>query len=183
VWFLSACGTGSVWCTRRSRRGRPIEVAFTLLELVLVVSIIGILAAVAIPRFSSSLARQRVQAAANRVVADLTLAQRHARLTSTQQTVTFDKPASRYQLVGLSDPDHPSAEYRVHLAREPYQVGIRSVDLGGDAQVRFDGYGMPDSGGTIVLEAAADEQVTVILDPLTGRATWVAGVQGASETP
>ncbi len=148
----------------RSERCR----AFSLIELVTVMIIIGILASMAVPRFANYTSRHRVEAAARRIVADLSLARRQARMTSASRTVEFDVTADDYRLVGTPDPDRPSAEYRVSLGVEPYRATIVSADFGGDATLVFDGYGAPDSGGTVVVQAGTNQQ-SVTVDPDTGR--------------
>ena len=144
---------------------------FSLLELVIVIVIVGMLAAVAIPRFASAAVRQRADAAARRVVADLTLARRHAEQSSAEQTVIFEVGAGRYRLLGYIDPDRPGSEYEVRLDREPYQAAIVAADFDGNAHVTFDGYGLPNAGGSVVLRVG-DEVRTVTLDSQTGEATW-----------
>ena len=56
--------------------------AFTLLEVALVLTIIGILSAIAVPRYANFVAGQRADATARRITTDLAFAQRHARVTS-----------------------------------------------------------------------------------------------------
>ncbi|MCH8259363.1 MAG: hypothetical protein IIC46_04065, partial [Planctomycetes bacterium] len=55
----------------------------------------------------------------------------------------------------------------VPLREPPYLAKLASVDLGGDAQLTFDGFGVPDSGGSVVVQAG-DYQYTVVVDPETG---------------
>jgi hypothetical protein len=51
----------------------------------------------------------------------------------------------------------------------PYRAAVVATDLGGDARVRFDGWGMPDGGGSVTVTAAG-QQRTVTVDPETGAA-------------
>ena len=133
--------------------GRP--TAFTLVELIMVVIIIGIVAGMAVPRFANALVNQRLTAATRRLTTDLQLAQRRARLTGQSVTVAFDADTHSYQLVGLSDIDHAGEDYEVRLWAEPYGVLIGAVDAGGDNELIFNGYGEPDSALTITLQAGA----------------------------
>jgi type II secretion system protein H len=142
---------------------------FSLVELTLVISVMAILATVAVPRLVSFAANQRVEAAARRVTTDLALAQRRARYASKSETIKFQPVSHRYTLVDMADPDRPSQKYTVFLASEPYQASLASVDFGGDTDLVFDGYGMPDSGGTVVIRVGS-QQRTVTLDASTGRA-------------
>jgi prepilin-type N-terminal cleavage/methylation domain-containing protein len=144
--------------------------AFTLLELVFVVAIVAILASMAIPRFSGAAARHRAGAAARRVASDLALARKHAKQSSASQAVVFDAAADSYQLTGMSHSDHPANEYVVRLGDEPYRAAIVSADFGGQKQVVFDGYGMPDSGGTVTIRVGTEQRV-ITLDVDTGEAS------------
>ena len=153
--------------------------AFTLVEAVLVVVIVGIFAGIAVPRFSNFLTQQHIDAAARRIVADFALAQRRARLTSTSQRVNFLTGQHDYQLTEFPDPDHPNLTYTVHMYEPPYNATITSVDFGGDAKVVFDGYGVPDTGGTVVL-TVGQYQKTLTLDGQTGRVT-ISGISVVEE--
>jgi prepilin-type N-terminal cleavage/methylation domain-containing protein len=161
-----------VWIAMRSCREQTHLLrsagAFSLVELVLVMVIISIFAAMAVPRFAGALTRRRVDAAAQRVQADLALAQRRAKLLSESQTVKFDPDANSYMLVDMENPDHAGEGYTVSLSEEPYKALITSVDLGGDKMIVFDGYGAPDSGGTIAIQLG-DTAKTVTIMAATGR--------------
>ncbi len=143
--------------------------AFTLIELGAVVMIVAIMAGIAVPRYARFLTRQRADAAAGRVMADLMLAQRQAKMTGTPQTVTFDISRDTYELLGMTDPDHPGRSYVVTLSGGGYDSALVTVDFGGDTEVIFDGFGVPDSGGTVSV-GSPNYQVAVVLDGQTGKA-------------
>lgn len=134
--------------------------AFTLVEMLLVLLILSILAAIAAPRYANFLAIEHLSAAATRVASDLAYARRRARTSSTAQSFIVDVAANSYRLPNVPDLDHPADTYRVVLADEPYGATIVSVNLGGDQQVIFDGYGLPDSSGSIVISVGSN-QMTV----------------------
>ncbi len=142
---------------------------FTLAELVMVVLIIGIITAVAAPKYIDSLSRYRAEAAAQRIATDLKYARREAVGGSITRRVQFDVPAiNQYTLVGIPHLDDPSRTYEVDLSAPPYSALIVSVNFGGDAELIFDGYGAPDSGGTVVV-ASGGYQETVSVDADSGK--------------
>ena len=161
---------------------RPFLRGFSLIELVMVVCILAIMSAVVVPRFAQNRVRYRADVAALRVAADLKLARQRARQVSAAQTMSFTVAAGTYSLTGLADPDHPTATYTVDLREPPYEVQVVSVDFGGDAQLIFDGWGVPDSGGTVVLRGA-DCVKTVTVAAGTGRVTITESVALPVETP
>ncbi|MCH7886096.1 MAG: hypothetical protein IIC01_12725 [Planctomycetes bacterium] len=132
--------------------------------------IMATLVSMAAPRFSNSIALQRVEAAARRIVVDLALAQRQARSSNASQTVRFTTGTHEYSLVGMSHPDHLGLEYKVLLSEDPYGASIVSANFGGDAELIFDVFGVPDSGGSVVIQVGNHVR-TVTVDPVTGRAT------------
>jgi len=152
----------------RTWRGRPFLRSFSIVELVMVVTILSILAAVAVPRFSSSLTRQRVAAAARRVAHDLSLARRSARAGSVTRVIAFDLSTDRYRVGGVGSLDRAAGAYEVWLADEPYEVEIVKVDFDGETRVTFDGWGVPASGGTVVV-GTRGQQWKIVLDVDTGQ--------------
>lgn len=148
--------------------------AFSLVELTMVMVIIAILAAMAVPRFANSIARSRVDAAARRITADIALVQRNARTCSQTRYFAVDIATHRYflQTDGTKAPGPPCHQSNwgdwingcapdtargehyncsVRLGDEPYMAKILGADFGGDARLGFDGFGMPDSAGTITI--------------------------------
>jgi type II secretory pathway pseudopilin PulG len=134
-----------------------------MVELLMVIAIIGVATAIAMPRWTRSVARYEADAAARRLAADLAWAQSMARNTSTSLTVHFNISDSSYQLVGVADPDHPNKGYSVDLKQPPYRCTIvASSASDANGNIVFDGYGATTSAGSIVLQAGeAQKQVTV----------------------
>jgi type IV fimbrial biogenesis protein FimT len=144
--------------------------AFSLVELVTVIAIIAILSAIAVPRYVSAQQHYRAEAAAHRVISDLTLARSRANTTSSPQKVVFLVAAGQYEMPGFTDPDRPGQTYTVRLADAPYKASLVTADFGGASEVTFDGYGVPNQGGNITVRAG-DYERTVVLNANTGKAT------------
>ena len=146
---------------------------FTLVELVIVIALMGILAAAATPKFANSLIRYRALAAADRIAGDVIYARQVAITSGSPTTVTFDVGTNSYSMTGVTDPNHPGQAYLVDLDNTPYPAVLDTVSLGlgglGNA-VTFDIFGRPDYGGSITVDSGG-EQETVDIDPDHGRAT------------
>jgi prepilin-type N-terminal cleavage/methylation domain-containing protein len=140
--------------------------AYTLIELVLVLVIMGTIAAIAMPRLSQSLARQRVEGAADRIVSDLTYARALARTSSSSVTVTFDPSRNRYAIPGPDPLRNTGAPYIVDLSLDPYRATMlggaaASVGAGtpitgsanGTFAITFDGFGEASTTGWIVVKS------------------------------
>ena len=155
--------------TRRSNDpAAPLHTAFSLMEMVMVLAIMAVLSAIAVPRYSNTVERARADAVARRLVADLAYAQRAAKTTNQPQTVKLVWP-SYYELVDLPGLNDPNAKYVVMLDEEPYGASGFSFQLGGDNNLVFDIYGMPDSGGWITINVGSQYR-TVTIDADSGRA-------------
>ena len=150
---------------RRIGRG-----GFGLMELVVVLAIVGVMAAIAVPRYANSLARFRVDGAARRIVADLAMARASARQASQGTAVLFDVAGDRLTIPSVQNMNSSTAVYEDRLGDAPYNVSLVSANFGGSAQVTFDGYGMPNADGTVVVQVGTIQK-TVSLSKVTGLAT------------
>lgn len=168
-------GPAAMRCSPQKIRRAPLEPptraarerrAVTIVELVIVLLIMSIMAAAAVPTFFESLLHQQVEAAARRVKADLELVRNTARLTSAAQSLSFSGMSYTLsaEIVGLDDPNE---RYAVDLSMPPYEVGAVRADFDSTQEVTFNGYGVPSSGGTVILKCGG-HQATVSLDGTTG---------------
>lgn len=137
---------------------------FSLIELTLVVAMIAVLGVLAAPRFASASARQRTQAAANRIEADLALAQQRARAASADYTVRFKGDC--YQLIAADG----TVDQLTDLAEDPYRIDLGAIldDKGSD--LVFNGYGLPSTGATITA-IGGGLRIALKVDPTTGEVT------------
>jgi type II secretory pathway pseudopilin PulG len=142
---------------------------YSLIELLLVLGLMVLIGAMAAPRFGDSIARQRVDGAASRIVSDLNYARSVARMTSASVTVTFDPARNRYMIPTAPDPlRNGPAPYVVDLAASPYRaimmggaaapVGVAMPSIGSGNStfsITFDGFGEASSTGWIVVRAGS----------------------------
>ena len=169
-------------CTRRTRRRMPEQfgnrlvatstarrLGYSLIELIAVVTIVGTLTAVALPRFAASLNRYRADAAARRIAADIDRLRLAARRTSTQQSIVFNVAGNSYSSTGMTNLDHPGSSFSVLLSDAPYQATLSQASFGSGSTLTFNGYGIPSAGGTVVIQSGATSH-TITVDANTGKA-------------
>jgi prepilin-type N-terminal cleavage/methylation domain-containing protein len=151
---------------RRDGRG------FTLVEVAVVIAILAVLAAIAVPRYSLALQRYRAAAVGQRVAADLALAQTLGKTTSIGQPVAFSVASNNYQLTGYAGflGGGAQANYTVSLAASPYNATLVSANFNSTTQVTFNRFGQPDNGGTVVVQVGT-VQKTITVDGTTGKVT------------
>ena len=165
-------------CSAASRTARR---GYTYAELVVVLLLISVLTSVTVPIYSNGLEGYRADAAALRIAADLERARRNAKFTGVSREVDFDVGNNRYDVLGLPDPDDPTAAlYRIVLDDTPSPATLVSAVLtsaaaGTDSKIKFDMYCHPTvsndplASGTIVVQSGS-QQRTVVVDPVTGEA-------------
>lgn len=150
-----------------SKSARVHRRAFSLAELVVVIAIIGIVSATAIPRFSSSLAKKRLTAAVQRLQRDFRTTRDRAIQLSAPQLIRFDEAACTYRLTPGSRAT-PGADVRtVCLSDEPYKISQLKVTVTPNSTLAFDGFGVPDQGGVVTM-VLGDEWVTFNISTDTG---------------
>jgi type IV fimbrial biogenesis protein FimT len=154
---------------RDARRG------VSLLELTVTVLILGIIAAIASPTYSSSLQNYRTEVASQRILQDIEQTRQIARQTNSSRTITFSTISQSYTIAGSGSLDHVGQSYEIPLGRAPYHS--RWLFLATSAQpsvslpsvaIVFDRFGMPNQGVRLrVGSGAVEKQIDVA--PLSGR--------------
>lgn len=141
---------------------RPATRGFTLLELVIVLFLAGLIAALVVPSFSGTLESSRLRSGASDVRAALTLARTLAVSGSRPRAAAFDIEEGRYAVEG---------EARGYVL--PEGIRIESVRSGseeaerGTVFVHF----FPDGSAEeaeIVVVASGGGRLRVTVEPLTG---------------
>jgi len=160
---------------------------YTMIEVVVVMLVMGILAAVAAPRYSSSTARFRAEAAARRVVADINFVRTRAMMKGSvaEGWISFFPDTEEYKMSATPNPDRPNSEYWVDLTKTAYPAEILSVlftnsaGFSGNGIVQFDMYGTPLVGNapqapmssSAIVVASGRVTRVVAIDPATGKAS------------
>lgn len=138
VFLRAACGAAP----RRS--------AFTLIELVMVLVVIAITTAIAVPTLSGSTHRRRSDAAADRLASDIRLVMADAQSSGAPRTIAITSPARRYTVADVSDPlGSGAASYSVDLAASPYSITAMRASV---PAINFTPYGVCTTPGNVQLE-------------------------------
>lgn len=156
---------------RMKRRG------FTLVEAIMVIMIVGILAAVVSVDFISSFSTSKIEAARFKLKSDIIYAQE---LSVTQQLnhgVIFDPAGETYSVYkqttgNIINNPLTGAPFTVNFNTDPDLTGIDLVSANFGApttnRVEFDNYGAPSDGTTVL---AANGSVSLSYSGLNGTVT------------
>ena len=144
--------------SRTTQATRSAPRGFTLVELVLVLFIIGVIAAIAMPRFAQATARQQLEAAADRVMSDIELARARALAASSTVTMTFDRDEDLYSLDAVG-----GDAFTLKLNEPPYNTRIASLNFGGISTLTFNGYGIPSGSGQITVKHSNTQKIKILL--------------------
>ena len=127
------------------------------------VLVMGIIAAAGGLRYSAALQTAGVAQAARRLATDIETARHAARSRRQAVTISFNTTNHTYQLVGLVDPDRPSAtSTTVKLNAYSPSITLSSASFGGDASLQFNAFGVPDSGGTAQIAWGTTSQTVTV---------------------
>ncbi|MEO5700070.1 MAG: GspH/FimT family pseudopilin [Casimicrobiaceae bacterium] len=144
---------------RRQRHGKG---GFSLLELMIVLMLMGLIAAIAVPVFGGGVSTTRLKSAAREVAAGLRMARNEAVANRREAVLTLDLAARTFRID--REPKAHALPEEIELKLYTAQSDLVSDNVGA---VRF----FPDggsTGGRITL-AAGERKFDVDIDWLTGR--------------
>ena len=139
--------------------------AFSMIELVIVLVIFGVTAAIAVPRYVNSVQRTKVDGAARRIAADIERLRDRARAQGREQRMYL--ATAGYVLV-TTDSDGNSVTEPVDLTLDPYGVGVKPVVVT-ERGLTFDSLGRA-SEPLVVYVTQGEASRGVMFDPVTSRA-------------
>lgn len=135
---------------------RAFSRAFSMVELVVVMTIIGVVAAIAVPRYASARSQYRVQSAAARLAADYAGLRPSAMALSGTATMSAVVRADSYTLALTSrdtSGNLATSTQTVNLGVEPYKAAFVTVWLSTGTAFGFDAYGNPLGTGGMQLRS------------------------------
>ncbi|MEO1535168.1 MAG: prepilin-type N-terminal cleavage/methylation domain-containing protein [Planctomycetota bacterium] len=141
---------------------KPVGRGFTLVELAVVIAVLAVVAAVAVPRFASASARSRLDAAAARVTNDIALLSATAQAASTDRQAVFDSFSDQYVLLGVRDRGR-MLNRGVNLGTAPFETNLVSATFDGSPLLTMNGYGVAETSGTINLAVGSFGKRIVLL--------------------
>ncbi|MFN7020917.1 MAG: prepilin-type N-terminal cleavage/methylation domain-containing protein, partial [Phycisphaerales bacterium] len=142
--------------------------AFTLVEVVTVLVIVGLVSAIGTVRYSSSLNRYRAEGAGRLIIAEVDRAKILARTTGSAHTVRFAPGSASLAVLSAEDVLSSRPGRVVSIGGAPYHATIAVSGMAGNA-VMFDAYGEPNGGGVVTISSGGLTSA-VIIDPASGRA-------------
>ena len=150
-----------------------IQHGVTLIDLVICVMVMGILAAVGVPKFASAVSRLRCEAVAKRVASDLNFARRVAIQSSRTATVAFRSNPAGYDMTGVANPANATIQYSVNLSDVDSSIALVAFSFNGGSSLAFNNYGRPMVGPTAMVSGgvtvrSGEHSFNVIVTATTG---------------
>jgi len=164
---LARLGSAMMRHLNRSERPRFNQLGFTLLEIMIVVSIIGLTAVMAIPNLVAWQSRYQLRQAMTEISADLNLAKMVAMNRNRQATVTIQLASGLVQVSGTAGglDIFPTATLKSHVTALP----------GGTATVGFSSMGLSTATVTQLIQVGNDRGLIYSLSVLpSGKVAWCA---------
>ena len=143
---------------------------FTLLELMIIIAVMGVLSAIAIPSFMSLLPGMRLNGAARQIMGDLMAARMKAVKENNEYKVFFNSPsANQYQILD-DDNNDGIADAGEAITTKNIQDNYVDVSLSASSDPIFYPRGTgPTPSCTITVTSSATGQSKLVKAHLTGR--------------
>jgi len=171
----------------RQRFSVRVKTGFTIIEIIMVIVVIGIMAAAAVPRIDTLRKQIKLQGSVKKLVSDIRYAQSVAISRHTNTIVIFDVANNSYRIEWYNDavaawqalPDPATrSSIVIDFDTDAQYSGmtLSSPNFGGTVSLRFDWEGVPQdmagvalvAAGSVDLEIGGDVQA-VTVTPQTGK--------------
>jgi len=144
------------------------ESGFTLIEMMVVIAVLAIVAAIAIPNFMTLLPGMRLNGAARQVMGDLMAARMKAVKLNKDTKVTFKDNNYEYEV--WYDEDGDGNEDTSEITTKNIQTNYHDVTFSSTGNPIFSPRGTANTGGTITLTNSTNgKQKKVKVHSFTGR--------------
>lgn len=128
---------------------RPSMNGFSLLELIIVIVIIGVVTAVAMPKFAHAGSGRRLSAAKKTLLSDIAMVKLRARATSRVHLIKFYPDEEIYIIVEGTEITRDSIILSRDLKVDPFNLGISRTSLGVNPYATITVYGDVSPGFSI----------------------------------
>jgi len=134
--------------------------AFSMIELVIVLAIIGIVSVIALPKFAHADSGRRLSAAKNTLIADIDYAKLRARTTGKIHVIQFYPTIDKYIIVEGTTISRNAVILSRDFTLDPYKIDLSRVNLSGDKTSVITVYGQLSPGFNVGL---ADDGVELMV--------------------
>jgi len=126
--------------------------AFSMFELVIVITIIGIVATIAIPKFADAGSGRRLSAGKKTLLEDIEYAKLRARSTSKMHLIKFYPEKNMYIMVEGIDINRESVLVKRDFSGSPYTLNLVKTSLGTEGTAAITVYGDVSPAFTVGLQ-------------------------------
>ncbi len=148
--------------------------AFSMIEMVMVVVIIGIVAAIAVPRYADSRTGRHLSVAKSTLEKDIQLVKLRARSMAKKHTIYFSPDDDTYMVFEGTDLSSDKVVFARSMSKDPIDVDLSRTNLGASPYVVVSAFGDLNKN----LSVGLAYQGTEIVVPFTGRSMASVVVSG-----
>jgi prepilin-type N-terminal cleavage/methylation domain-containing protein len=142
----------------------------SLVELLVVLVVLGVIAAIAVPRFAVAADRIALDAAASRLANELSLVRDRAVRTETAALIELDDVARAVLVKGVDRAGTSWSGGTIDLGGAPYAIDAITMKLDGDTVMRIDASGLATARATFTIWRG--DHARTIRFERTGAARW-----------
>lgn len=150
--------------------------AFTLIELVVTLVIVGIVAAIAVPRMASAQVSNRLDAVAARLDSEFVGAGELARARGESLTIQISASTDTLRVYKGAGASRSTLLKTVDFSAAPYQADITATNIAdGSGYLTVDAFGIYEAGAKVVYNIGGVSRSITVTGPTKGTAVDTSG--------